>query len=161
MLPALHALSAIAHLLAPEVENAGLGSPRTGKITQGAAHAEMGLYVDDGVFSGTAIALKCKPMASEVDVTIVASSKFRRGLAWASLAVGVTLGLFATSGLDWEGPPKIAVGLLGGAVIALGLTVVFSRMFRPNKPSIEMTDRLEKHLRPILEEQTRQRVFVR
>lgn len=112
----------------------------------------MGIYIDDDVFSGTAIALKCKLMANEVDVTVVASSRFRRGIAWGSLGLGLAVGLFGARGLDWEAVPKLVAGLLGGLVVGLVLMFVFARVFTANIRSVELTEELAKHLKPVLEE---------
>lgn len=154
MLPAIDALSTLAQRLGPEVVNAGVGSPRFGKIIQSSAQAEMGLYVDEGLFTGVTIALKCKPLAEEVQVTIASSSKFRRGLIWGSLGLGVVLGLLGVQGFDWDPQLKLALGLLGGAAIGVGLMMIFARIFTANERSQELTAQLTAQLRPILEDLT-------
>ncbi|MEC7520952.1 MAG: hypothetical protein VYE22_13845 [Myxococcota bacterium] len=121
MLPGVEAIRLVTASLEPRLRDAGLEA-RLGKIVASRDGCEAGLFFDRGFAEGAVVSLSCPRAASEVMVLVGRSSPLLRGLVWGSLIGGCALGLLAAAYVfpdDWDSGLKLALGVLGGVVIAL------------------------------------------
>jgi hypothetical protein len=102
--------------------------------------------VDLGPTEGAAVTATCpKHLATEVKLVVGRSSPWLRRAMWTLLilcCVGGVLGMKALD-LDWDPVPQLAVGLLAGCAVAVGLLALVARsQLLTTGRSGEVTDQL-------------------
>jgi hypothetical protein len=144
----LTALSLVLNDIAAAVEDADLGVLGRGKVIIANGRCEAGLFVDLSTTEGAAVTASCpEHLVSEVTLTVGRSSRALRSFMWVMLAVAVVAGLFIAYSLfpaGWEPMLKLALGLLLGAALAIGVAIPVSRtQLLAGKRSGELTATLD------------------
>ncbi|MCA9623257.1 MAG: hypothetical protein KC731_29760 [Myxococcales bacterium] len=123
------AISIVLQSLEVPVRRADLGPLRLGKIISNSHQSEAGLFIDLSYTEGAVISAVCPRITNEVKLTVARSSPALRALVWTALAVccvgGVALAfaIFTT----WDPQLRLAVGLLLGVFVAIGIIVPLSK----------------------------------
>jgi hypothetical protein len=128
-LPGIEAISLVIKTLEIPVRAAELGPVSLGKVISNSAQSEAGLYIDLSFTEGASVGAVCPRVTDEVKLTVARSSRALRGVVWASLAVCVLGGLVLSNVVftTWDPQLRFAVGLLLGALVAVGVIALLSK----------------------------------